>query len=511
MQHPFLIVLLAALFSTPSLCPAQSPPTLHDSLYSSVLQEERHLDIIFPKDYDSTKKSEKYEVLYCLEGITEFVKTEYNFLSGEGFIPNLILVGVLNTQTKGVSNRDRDYTPTHTYGGTGGADKYLAFLKDELLPYMQKHYPLKPSGHSLYGGSLSGLMTVYAFLREPSLFTSYIAVDPSLWWDNFWPVQYAAKRFAAFGALHNTLWLAGREGSAFKYMGIEMLDSLLSAHAPTGLVWQRRLYPNETHYSTQFKGLWDGLKFSYGGFYASKGGYPPSREIAIKPSRGLVLKNKPFPLLCYNLADSPYIRYAVDGSQPTASSPSLTGEQTSIILEHTGWVRFRSIGVREEYARTDSAYYEVGEPIKPVSPPAGVQPGGLRYSLYEGNWDSLPDRSHLTVTRSGWGGFDFSSFPSTGYLVAFDGYIFIDVPGYYIFENGGRHFRATVGGRRILGDHIGSGGESYMVPLAKGFYPLQVEYLHRTNGDGLEPLYLKPENIDDFPVPTNLLYSQIQK
>lgn len=508
MQHRFLTVIAVVLFTWPSFCLAQQ--TIHDSLYSSALQEQRHIDIILPKEYDPAKP-DRYEVLYCLEGVSDFVKTEYNYLSGEGFIPQLILVGVLNTENKGMSNRDRDFTPTHTGGETGGADKYLAYIKDELLPYMQKHYPVKSSGHTLYGGSLSGLMAVYTFLKEPTLFTSYIAVDPSLWWDNFWPVQYAAKRFPGFSTLHNTLWLAGREGSAFKYMGVEKMDSLLSRQAPTGLVWRRRLYDNETHYSTQFKGLWDGLKFSYGGFYASKGGYSTSRQIAIKPTRGLVVKGKPIPLICYNLADSPYIRYSVDGSEPTATSPSLAGEQTRIGITRTGWVRFRSFGVRDEYTRTDSAYFEVGEVIKPVSKPVGVQPGGLQYSIYEGNWDSLPDRSRLAATRKGRGGFDFSAFPSAGYLVAFEGYIYIDTPGYYILENGGKQFRATIGGRRVLGAHIGAGGESYMVPLAKGFYPLQVEYLHATNGNGPEPLYIKPEDVDDFPVPANILYSQIQQ
>ena len=508
MQHRLLTVLTLAIISWPSLCPAQT--TLHDSLYSTALQEQRHIDIILPKEYDPAKP-EKYEVLYCLEGISDFVKTEYNYLSGEGFIPQLILVGVLNTENKGMSNRDRDFTPTHTDGETGGADKYLAYLRDELLPHMQKHYPVKSSGHSLYGGSLSGLMAVYVFLKEPTLFSSYIAVDPSLWWDNFWPVQYAAKRFAGFSKLHNTLWLAGREGSAFKYMGVEKMDSLLSRQAPPGLVWRRRLYDNETHYSTQFKGLWDGLKFSYGGFYASKGGYTTSREIAIKPSRGLVAIGKPFTLICYNLADSPYIRYTVDGSEPTPTSSSLTGEQTRITLTKTTTIRFRSFGVRDEYTRTDSAYFEVGATIKPVSTPASAEPGGLAYSLYEGNWDSLPDRSRLMATRKGRGGIDFSTFPAAGYLVAFDGYIYIDKPGYYIFENGGKQFRTTVGGHRVLGDHIGPGGESYMIPLTKGFYPIQVEYLHIANGNSPEPLYLHPENIDDFPVPANILYSQNPK
>ena len=490
---------------------AQDPLIMQDSLYSAILKEQRNIQIVYPKGYNPAS-SEKYEVLYCLEGIPAFVRSEYNFLAGEGFIPNLILVGLPNTIKNGVNMRDRDFTPTHTYGETGGAGKFLSFLKDELMPFMQKHYPVKNNGHTLFGGSLSGLFTVYAFLKDPALFTSYIAIDPSLWWDNFYMRRSAAQFIKDFGRLNNTLWIAGREGNAYHSMGIARMDSVLASKKITGLNWKTQLYVNETHYSTQFKGLWDGLKFSYGGFYASKAGYPASRQIMVKPLGGLAVKGKPFDLICYNLAGNPYIRFTTDGTTPTISSRSLSGEQTKLMLSRSTLVRLRTFGVREEYNKEDSVMFETGDVLQSVAKPTDVKAGGLHYAYYEGDWDSIPNLSQLIPKRSGNTGseFDLAAFPSqAGYALSMEGYIRIEKAGYYIFTFNGKNFRAFLNGKMILGNHIIPGiGQSYMVPLERGFYPLRIEHLHVKNDSSPSPLYIKPEGKDDFVIPTGMLYSR---
>ena len=503
------LLLFAATALWPLQPKAQSALQVLDSFYSNNLHEMRYVEIVFPEEYQPGS-TEKYEALYCLEGISDFARLEYNMLKGEGFIPRLVLVGINNTYKNGVSNRDRDFTPTHVYDETGHADQFLLYLKDELLPYVQQRYPVKTTGNTLYGGSLSGLLAVYAFLKYPDLFTSYVAVDPSLWWDNAYPVTYAKNHLVNFPRLEHSLWLAGREGGAFHSMGLAEMGALLRSKAPEGLYWKRRLYDNETHFSTQFKGLWDGLKFSYGGYYASQGGYPTSREISIKPRRGLVARGLPFTLSCANLGDSPYIRYSIDGSEPTLASPSLTGESTRIRLDKASMIRFKSFPVREPDNRTDSADFEVSTEFEPVTKPGGIQPGGLRYRYYPGNWDSFPAFPALTPQRTGntEDGFDLSSLSGQdGYALVLDGYIFIEKRGYYIFELGGSHFKVWVGGQQVLGNHIDKFGEAFMVPLKRGFYPLRIEYLHLKGGGAPTPLYMKKEQGDDFQVPSNMLFS----
>ncbi|MGX5819263.1 alpha/beta hydrolase-fold protein [Chitinophaga lutea] len=504
-----LILALVCIAATTAR--SQGPPIVKDSLYSSILQEHRSIQIVYPRGYDSTAL-DKYEVLYCLEGIYTFGWIEHNFLSGEGFIPNLILVGLPNTVKDGVNMRDRDFTPTHTYGETGGADKFLQFMKEELMPYLQKRYPVKSSGHTLYGGSLSGLLAVYAFLKDPGLFTSYIAVEPSLWWDDFYLNKNADRYMAKFGPLRNTLWLAGREGSPYHFMGIKPMDSILTARQLPGLDWKCQLYPNETHFSTQFKGLWDGLKFSYGGFYAAKNGFPATKQIVVKPQRGVILKGKPFDLVCDNLADSPYIRYTTDGTAPNASSPSLSGEVTRMAFDKTTLVRFKSMSLREEYAREHKALFELGAVLPPAKDTAGIHAGGLHYAFYEGDWNAIPDLSQQKPQREGrtGAGFDLGALPlQTGYVLAMDGYIKIDKPGYYVFGIGGKNFRAYLNGQVILGDHIVTGlGELYMLPLAKGYYALRIEQLHIKGDNTPSALYIRPEESVEFPAPAGMLYSR---
>jgi predicted alpha/beta superfamily hydrolase len=100
--------------------------------------------------------------------------------------PEMIVVGIPNT------DRTRDLTPTHVtemFGDSafvktsGGAEQFTQFIQDELMPYIDKTYPTTPY-RTLIGHSLGGLFAVNALVNHPNLFNNYLAIDPSLWWDN---------------------------------------------------------------------------------------------------------------------------------------------------------------------------------------------------------------------------------------------------------------------------------------------------------------------------------------
>jgi predicted alpha/beta superfamily hydrolase len=146
---------------------AQEQNIKADSLWSEFLQEERHIHIAFPDNFKPNADT-PYEVIYILDGFSMFMQTSWTFLQGEGFIPkNMIMVGIDNTIKNGMDMRDRDFTPTNTGSVTGGADKFVAFLKSELLPYINKKYQGKSKGNTLYGGSLA----VYVLMTQPDRFT----------------------------------------------------------------------------------------------------------------------------------------------------------------------------------------------------------------------------------------------------------------------------------------------------------------------------------------------------
>jgi predicted alpha/beta superfamily hydrolase len=87
--------------------------------------------------------------------------------------------------------RSRDFTPTvDTASGysdpatMGGADRFLAFLRNELKPWVRERYDADPDDSAFFGDSLGGLFAAYVLLNEPDTFPRYGIGSPSLYWDN---------------------------------------------------------------------------------------------------------------------------------------------------------------------------------------------------------------------------------------------------------------------------------------------------------------------------------------
>ncbi|WP_456636332.1 alpha/beta hydrolase [Bradyrhizobium sp. USDA 10063] len=77
---------------------------------------------------------------------------------------------------------------------TGGADAFLAFLADELKPSLAEAFPIDLDEATLTGQSFGGLFVLYALLHRPDAFRRYLAVSPSLWWNDH-ALLGVAKRF----------------------------------------------------------------------------------------------------------------------------------------------------------------------------------------------------------------------------------------------------------------------------------------------------------------------------
>lgn len=189
------------LLSSPAW--AQQPVIQDDSLYSAILKEQRTIKIISPKNYQPGS-TDTFDMLYVLDGEwnTSLAEKVHGFLAYAEFIPaNMIIVSIPNLYREEINLRDRDFTPTSNKnnqlsGGAlaGGANNFLAFLEDELIPYITNKYPVKIENSTLYGTSLGGLFAIYAFLHKPTLFKSYLTVEPSLWWDDKYIHQIAPKK-----------------------------------------------------------------------------------------------------------------------------------------------------------------------------------------------------------------------------------------------------------------------------------------------------------------------------
>lgn len=190
----FSLLLLFA--STPAYPQAPNRlKTLHpfvlgvvDTIQSKALHEKRVLNIYLPEGY-SPDSAALYPVIYLLDGSADedFIHVtglvQFCNFSWVNTLPKSIVVGIANV------DRRRDFTfPTTVpqdkidFPTTGGSEKFIAFLENELQPHIQAHYKTNES-KMLVGQSLGGLLATEVLFKKPDLFSQYLLVSPSLWWD----------------------------------------------------------------------------------------------------------------------------------------------------------------------------------------------------------------------------------------------------------------------------------------------------------------------------------------
>ncbi len=238
-----------------------------DSIYSEHLKEFREISLNIPKKYD-LNSNEKLDVLYVLDGewATSLTKTVYEFLAYADFIPkNILIVSIPNSYNDGVNMRRRDFTPVRTKGQavSKGVINFQNFLKEELIPLINKKYATNQQNNILYGSSLGGLFSIYSYLEDPSLFKSYISIEPVLRLGDNYMNTIAIATLEHIKNSKNRLWISSRDGKDFDEMGIAQFNAILNTNAPKNLAWKVNTYQNETHFSVIWKGIFDGLKFSY--------------------------------------------------------------------------------------------------------------------------------------------------------------------------------------------------------------------------------------------------------
>jgi predicted alpha/beta superfamily hydrolase len=149
------------------------------------------------RDYDlyirvpgDLKSGKKYPVLYLLDGQWDFklLDSIHGGLFYDKFIPEMVIVGITYSgeNPNYDSLRAMDYTPTNvkSVSGSGDAPKFHSFLKNKIIPFVEKNYNGDPSKRVLMGSSYGGLFTLYAMFADPELFYGYVAAAPAVTFNN---------------------------------------------------------------------------------------------------------------------------------------------------------------------------------------------------------------------------------------------------------------------------------------------------------------------------------------
>lgn len=216
--------------------------------------------VALPGSYNYT--SQTYPVVVMLDAYSSFgtMVQMTRLLAFNKELPDLIIVGI---SSEGGSkefnyNRMRDFTPTELKSErekqlipvSGGGEKFLNFIKDELLPMVESKYRINKEDKTLVGHSLGGLFVFFTLFEEPKLFNKYVAISPALMLGD----EYMLKKEKLFGEkskeLNASVYtnVGSLEDSIFKNSW-ERLISSIKDRSYNGLKLKAEVADKETHYT----------------------------------------------------------------------------------------------------------------------------------------------------------------------------------------------------------------------------------------------------------------------
>ena len=251
-----------------------------DSLYSKTLKETRKIYVQLPADYKPDENI-KYPVVFVLDGevFLPTVNDVLNYYSG-GFTPEMVIVGISNDK-----NRMRDLTTskvTEMYGSpfkqeNGEAVNFSKFIETELIPFVENKYPVT-NFRTLIGHSYGGLFALYSLVHHPQLFSNYLAIDPSLDWDNQRLIKEAKDKVSSANYKGKSLFMSlggvvymQKSGMTLNEIKKDTTDftlfsrsniafsEVLNQNKQNELAFEWKFYPRDLHGTISFPSIMDGL------------------------------------------------------------------------------------------------------------------------------------------------------------------------------------------------------------------------------------------------------------
>lgn len=241
-----ITILVLVLLSFTSYAQDKGTPNvvgINHTINSSILKEDRKIQVYLPKDYVSSNKT--YPVIYLLDGQRFFLYgASLNQTYSEfDLSPDFIVVGITNVQ----ANRMNTFS--------AGAKGFGEFLQKEVISFIDDNYRTSKK-RLLFGWAYGGGFGLETLMSKPKLFDGYILSSP-------YPVSTKMNRFKEFIRKNNSLDTFIYFVSDAKEFGVkegtEELSTFLSNNQ-TNLRWKFKVLTGEEHRSTVYPALFHGLQ-----------------------------------------------------------------------------------------------------------------------------------------------------------------------------------------------------------------------------------------------------------
>ena len=252
-----------------TLPPAAIIDTETRNFPSTIMGIDYQISTWFPPDYP--KPGYKYPVIYLTDGevLLGQIAPMVLFLIWGKMVPECLIVGLGHpgsTIAGWVKARDIDYDPPESPDNKpeeNRANDFLAFLKQELIPFIEATYPADPTDRCLAGFSAGGVFTLYALLHEPDLFLRYLIGSATF--ENVLPLFLAYERQLATQRnalpVHAFISAGGLEDDVVP--GLHQFVDALKSHHYAGLRLDTLVDEGEGHLSTSPTAFCKGFKALY--------------------------------------------------------------------------------------------------------------------------------------------------------------------------------------------------------------------------------------------------------
>ncbi len=243
-------------------------------VYSKVLNENRTIWIYTPNMTSKSISTDKrYPILYLLDGDAHFFSTvgivqQLSQANGNGVLPEMIIVAIESI------NRIRDFVPSDDLNK---ANPFVSFLSSELIPYIDENYNTAPY-KLLAGHSLGGLAAIDVLTKFPDLFNAYIAIDPSMWYNNEKFLKNIIAQLPKLNMKGKRLFIGtansmpggmilsqlknDKSNETQHIRSIFKLDEFLKSNT-NGLLYAQKYYETERHSTVPLLSEYDGLRFIF--------------------------------------------------------------------------------------------------------------------------------------------------------------------------------------------------------------------------------------------------------
>ncbi len=249
---------------------ATIPNTEVHLLPSTYVDQTYKILVAKPKNYPES--TDAYPTLYVLDAnwhfglVTQLLRTMQIY----GELPEILVVGIAYpTEIEGDlwALRARDYTPTEdkewpasfteTYGlpltelpqASGGSSDFLSFIRHELVPLIDSKYRVDAQDRAIAGWSLGGLCALHALFDEPDLFSRYMILSPSIWWDDKIILTYEEEFAANSSRLPVKLFFSVGDQEGAMITNMALLLDIIEKRNYRALDLTKLLLENETHWT----------------------------------------------------------------------------------------------------------------------------------------------------------------------------------------------------------------------------------------------------------------------